>query len=154
MKAPVSSLLRTLALLAAVSACRQTDASTSDLASIDPQLARIQREVWEAWFAGDTARLKEILPQELVAIGKDERGFAGLRDQVRASAGFQKSGGKLAGIAFPEMRIQHYGGVVITYSRYELALAFGKDTTRQAGRVTEVFVKRDGKWMNSAWHMD
>jgi ketosteroid isomerase-like protein len=146
-----------LMLLAAAAsfACSAGDAAQqADLAAIDPALARVQREVWELWFSGDTTRLKQILPADLVTIDNDGSAFSGLRDQVSASAGFKDAGGKLIALTFPEMRIQRFGDVVLVYSRYELAYAVGKDTTRQAGRATEVFVRRAGQWQNPAWHLD
>jgi ketosteroid isomerase-like protein len=144
----------TVTLVLALGACSANAASSDILAQIDPALARVQREVWEVWFAGDTSRLKEITGDDLVAISPGTDGFSSLRDQLDASAGFRAGGGKLIDLRFPKMRVQKFGDVVLVYTDYEYALAMGKDTTRQSGRATEVFVKRDGKWLNPAWHMD
>jgi ketosteroid isomerase-like protein len=146
--------LFTLALCAVLGGCRADAASANELAQIDPALARVQREIWEVWFAGDTTRLKEIVGDDLVAMAPGTEGFSSVRDEVKASAGFRAGGGKLVDLRFPQMRVQRFGDVVIVYTNYEYALAMGTDTTRQAGRATEVFVKRGGKWLNPAWHMD
>jgi len=146
--------LMTMALAAVFGGCRANAAASNELAQIDPALARVQREVWEVWFAGDTTRLKEIVGDDLVAITPGSDGFSSTRNEVQASAGFRAGGGKLVDLRFPKMRVQRFGDVVIVYTDYEYALAMGSDTTRQSGRATEVFVKRDGKWLNPAWHMD
>jgi hypothetical protein len=39
------------------------------------------------------------------------------------------------------------------YSRYELALLMGTDTVRLTGRSTEVFLRRNGRWVNPGWHL-
>ncbi len=148
------NIRRVAALIVIAAACGGTATAQNDRAKIDPELARIQREVWTAFFAGDTARFKEIVPADLVAIGNDEGPFTGLREQLSASAGFKQGGGKLVDLRFTDMRVQRFGDVVNVYSRYHLVFAFGADTTRQSGRVTEVFVRRNGKWVNPAWHMD
>lgn len=80
--------------------------------------------------------------------------FSSFRDEVAASASFKKNSGRLVDLSFPEMRVQQFGDVVVVYTQYRLAFVMGADTTRQSGRATEVFVKRDGKWVNPAWHMD
>ncbi|HSA56573.1 MAG TPA: DUF4440 domain-containing protein [Gemmatimonadaceae bacterium] len=143
-----------LAFVVALGACRANAASSDTLAQIDPALERLQREVWEVWFAGDTTRLKEITGEDLVAMSPGNEDFSNLREQVDASAGFRAAGGKLIDLRFPRMRMQNFGDVVLVYTDYEYTLAIGTDTTRQAGRATEVFIKRDGTWLNPAWHMD
>lgn len=143
-----------LALTALYSGCRANAAPSNELERIDPALARVQREIWEVWFAGDTTRLKEIVGDDLVAMAPGTQGFSSVRDEVNSSSGFHAGGGKLIDLKFPTMRVQQFGDVVLVYTSYEYAFVMGKDTTRQAGRATEVFVKRNGKWLNPAWHMD
>jgi hypothetical protein len=142
------------ALLAAIAGCASGEAASQTLAGIDPALAKVQREVWDVWFAGDTVRLKEIIPPDLVVINSGGGNFSSFRDEVASSANFSRSGGRLLELTFPEMRVQQFGDVVVVYTQYRLAFVMGSDTTRQSGRATEVFVKRDGKWVNPAWHMD
>src|SRR4029079_12616374 len=40
------------------------------------------------------------------------------------------------------------------YSNYAYELETGGQRINQAGRVTEVFVLRNGQWVNPGWHMD
>ena len=80
--------------------------------------------------------------------GKDERRFS------RAPPNFAKSGGKLVKLEFPKTEIQVFGYTAIVYSDYSYELEVGGQKINQAGRVTEIFVNRKGKWVNPGWHLD
>jgi len=110
--------------------------------------------LWRAFFAGDRAALEKALPPETKAIeaGADEWSN---REQVLAnSADFVKSGGKLIKLEFPKTEIQMYGSTAVLYSTYAYELEIGNQHLNRSGRVTEVFVLRDGQWINPGWHMD
>jgi ketosteroid isomerase-like protein len=110
--------------------------------------------LWRAFFAGDRAALEKALPPETKAIeaGNDEWSN---REQVLAnSADFVKSGGKLIKLEFPKTEIQMYGSTAVLYSTYAYELEIGNQHLNRSGRVTEVFVLRDGQWINPGWHMD
>jgi hypothetical protein len=47
-----------------------------------------------------------------------------------------------------------YGFTAVVYSSYAYELEIGGQHHNQAGRVTEVFVRRKGQWVNPGWHMD
>ena len=119
----------------------------------DPELLRVQREVWEVFFAGDTARLRELTP-ELVAIDNGGGTWSDQASILRASASFKARGGRLIGLQFPKMKIQRFGDVAMVYSTFTLVTVMGKDTARESGRASEVFVRRNGKWVNPGWHLD
>ena len=125
--------------------------STSPLS--DPELMRVQREVWEVWYAGDTTRLRQLTPG-LIAINNGEQSFSDQEAAVRGSAGFHSGGGRLLQLSFPEMRVQRFGDVAIVYSTFRSVALIGGDTLRQSGRATEVFVRQNGKWLNPGWHLD
>jgi len=42
----------------------------------------------------------------------------------------------------------------VIYSIYSYELEVGGKRTTNTGRVTEVFVLRNGQWVNPGWHMD
>ena len=119
----------------------------------DPDLLRVQREVWEVYFAGDTARLRALTP-DLIAINNGGGTWSDQESTVRGSARFKARGGRLIDLKFPSMKVQRFGDVAIVYSTFSLATVLGADTSRQSGRATEVFVKRNGKWVNPGWHLD
>jgi hypothetical protein len=63
------------------------------------------------------------------------------------------SGGKLARLVFPRTDIQSYGNMAILYTTYEMDLVNGGQTSSQRGVATEVFVRRDGRWINTGWQL-
>ena len=67
---------------------------------------------------------------------------------------FREKGGRLVRLAFPQTRAQRYGDVVVLYGRFEVVLQSDGAERIMRGRLTEVFVKRDGKWAHPGWHLD
>ena len=76
---------------------------------------RVQREVWDVWYAGDTARLRQLTPG-LLAINNGSDAFGDQESTVRASARFHAGGGRLVDLSFPVLRVQRFGDVAIVYS--------------------------------------
>lgn len=112
--------------------------------------------VWRAYFAGDRAALEKMIPEETVTIEAGADNTWSNRQMILDGAErFAKGGGKLIKLEFPKTEIQTYGYTAIVYSNYayELEVAGGQHI-KQSGRVTEVFVLRDGQWVNPGWHMD
>lgn len=117
------------------------------------RLLAAREAVWRAFFSGDRATLEKLLPEELITLEAD--GEWGNRKAVLdASASFKSSGGKLVRIEFPKTEIQAYGSTAIVYSTYLYEIETGGKRTTNTGRVTEVFVNRNGQWVNPSWHMD
>jgi ketosteroid isomerase-like protein len=118
------------------------------------QLLAAREAVWRDFFANNRARLEETIPAETIAINPGQKDWDG-REQVLAGAkGFAESGGKLTRLEFPKTDIQVYGSVALLYSRYLYETENGGKTETHAGRATEMFVNRDGQWVNVGWHMD
>jgi uncharacterized protein DUF4440 len=116
-------------------------------------LLAAREAVWRAWFAGDTDALGRLLPPELVTIDGDSNGFGTRRSNLDAAQRFLASGGKLTRLVFPRTEFQAYGNTVILYTTYELDLLAGGKTTSERGAATEVFVRRNGRWLNTGWQL-
>lgn len=115
-------------------------------------LMTAREAVWRAWFAGDRAALMKLLPPELVTISPDRP--LGTRDsELASSRDFASSGGKLTRLAFPTTEIQVYGNTAILYTSYEFDLQTGGQTRSERGMATEVFVRKDGQWLNTGWQL-
>jgi ketosteroid isomerase-like protein len=111
--------------------------------------------VWRAYFAGDRATLEKLIPEETVTIEAGDYNVWSNRQMILdGSAQFAKSGGKLLKLEFPKTEIQVYGSTAIVYSNYEYEIESGGQRIKNAGRVTEIFVLRNGQWVNPGWHMD
>lgn len=115
-------------------------------------LLKAREAVWRAWYGGDQAALMKLLPPELITLG-DGNDF-GTRDPiVNASLGFAKSGGKLRSLAFPRTEFQAYGNTVIIYTTYALETDHDGKVQKEAGKATEIFVRRGGDWLNTGWQL-
>jgi len=115
-------------------------------------LMKVREDVWRAWFAGDSDRLKEILVPELITI-ESGGGFGSLDSTLDHSRNFAASGGKLTRLEFPATQIQAYGNTVILYSSYVMDLQAGGATQTERGTATEIFLNRDGKWVHTGWQL-
>ncbi len=128
-------------------------ASSTAEPAIEPELLQLRETAWRSWFAGDEATLRGMLPPEFIGIGM-EGPFSGLEKTLEESRSFHARGGRLVRLEFPETRAQRFGEVVVLYGRFSVVLETeGKEQTL-AGRLTEVFVKREGPWWHPGWHLD
>jgi len=146
-----------VAFLFAVTAARlsaqeygpQPDATTRT------ELLTLREAAWRTWFANDPAGFTRIVPGELVAMGWDGGPWTDRAQNVRQMAEFATSGQRLESLAFPLTVFQRYGDVVILYSTFQLVLVDGANAQQAiSGRGTEVFVRRDGHWIHTGWHLD
>jgi uncharacterized protein DUF4440 len=122
-------------------------------APIDPDVLAIREAAWRAWFGGDEAALRAMLPDDFLAISAGGE-IAGREKTIASSLAFKEAGGRLLSLSFPETQAQRFGDTVVLYGSYDATFFDGKKETAMRGRLTEVFVKRDGKWMHPGWHLD
>jgi len=120
----------------------------------DEELLHTRELVWRAWFDGDTKTVEQLVPPESIAMSASEPKWQKQTEIVQGSAEFHQQGGKLVRLSFPRTEVQHFGDVAIIWSSYELETEVAGKRSASAGRVTEVFVRRDGKWTNPGWHTD
>ena len=118
------------------------------------RLLDAREAVWRAFFAGDRVTLEKVIPEETVAIEADDNNWSNRQTIFEGSAQFAKNGGKLVKLEFPRTEIQVYGFTAVVYSNYLYELEVGGQHINRSGRVTEVFVLRNGQWVNPGWHMD
>jgi hypothetical protein len=121
---------------------------------IDPDVLALRESAWRAWFAGDEASLLSILPEDFLAIGWGGTEISDRATTIASSRAFQESAGRLVSLTFPETRAQRLGDTIIFYGSYEVTIATGTKEQHVRGRLTEVFVKRDGRWLHPGWHLD
>lgn len=116
-------------------------------------LMKAREAVWRAWFAGDRATLLTLLPPELITIDPGSTAFGTLTSNLDGSRSFAAGGGKLTRLVFPTTEIQSYGNTAIIYTSYEMDLQSGGQTRTERGMATEVFVLKDGQWLNTGWQL-
>lgn len=119
------------------------------------ELLRLREAAWRAWFTNDRAAFERIVPQELVALGWGGGAWQDRPATLEAMAGFARERRTIRSLEFPRNVFQQYGDVVILYTTFRIVLA-GPDGTASetAGRGTEIFVRRNGHWIHTGWHLD
>jgi ketosteroid isomerase-like protein len=118
------------------------------------RLLDAREAVWRAYFANDRAALETLIPEETIAIDADNNNWSNRNAIFEGAAQFAKGGGKLIKLDFSKTEIQVYGYTAVVYSNYSYEIEVGGQRSQQAGRVTEIFVLRNGQWVNPGWHMD
>ena len=125
------------------------------LTPAERQAALTSREaVWRAYFSNDRALLEKFIPEEMIAIDAGTEACANRAAVLAGAAEFSRTGGKLVRLEFPKTEIQLYGNVAIFYTTYQYELEIQGKRTTQSGRATEIFVRRNGSFVNSGWHLD
>ena len=115
-------------------------------------LLKAREAVWRAWFGGDEAALRKLLPPELITLGGGDE-FGTFEPTVKSSLEFAKSGGKLRSLAFPRTEFQAYGNTAIIYTTYALETERDGKVQKEQGKATEVFVRRGNDWLNTGWQL-
>jgi len=141
-------------MLAAVLAATWTATPRATPQADDAELLQAREQVWRAWFAGDIKTLEQLVPPDTIVMSGGEQQWKHQAEVLRTSAEFHAKGGKLLRLEFPRTEVQHYGDVAIVWSSYTLELEVGGKKSGGSSRVTEIFVKRNGKWTNPGWHTD
>ena len=95
-----------------------------------------------------------MLGPELVAISPDAPEYQSLEVTVAGSMRFKASGGSLVSVTFDANMAHRFGNVVVMFSHYHVVMAHAGKESSQRGRATEVFVKHDGRWVHTSWHLD
>ena len=117
-------------------------------------LKEVREAVWRAWVADDVPTLKRLVPADVIVISAGEKDWKHQAAVMESAAKFKADGGKLVKLAFPHTEEQRYGNVAILYTTYEVETEMKGTKKISSGRATEIFVMKDGKWVNSGWHTD
>jgi hypothetical protein len=140
-----------IVLLAALPASYSPLAAT---AAIDQEVLTAREAAWRAYFAGDVKTLGDLLPEEFIGISMDDTPFADRATTLDGARAFREKGGHLVRLSFPDTQAQRFGDVVVLYGRYEAIIYSDGAERTLRGRLTEMFVRRSGKWQHPGWHLD
>jgi ketosteroid isomerase-like protein len=119
------------------------------------QLLQAREAVWRAFFTNDQAQLDKLVPADTIVLeGAPDKPFVKKAEILADAKELAQSGNKLVRLEFPQTEMQVYGDTAIIYTTYlyELENAKGERHTSR-GRATEIFVRRNGVWVNPGWHM-
>jgi ketosteroid isomerase-like protein len=140
------------ALLATILSGPRSDVAAR--AGVDPGVLAAREAAWRAYFAGDVKALGDLLPPEFIGLDMTDGPFTDRATTLANARAFQQAGGRLVRLAFPETQAQQFGDVVVLYGRYEAVIQADGVERSVRGRLTETFVRRDGKWLHPGWHLD
>ncbi len=118
------------------------------------ELLKAREAVWRAWFADDRAALERFLPEDTIAINNGAEKWEHRAEVLESAKQFADGGGKLTSLSFPHVEIQSFGDVAILYSLWTTATEVHGQRSVSSGRATEIFVRRNGQWLNTGWHLD
>ena len=118
------------------------------------ELLGAREAVWRAWFSNDAEALQRVVPKDVIAIDPGVEAWADEAEVVSRAAKFAAEGAKLIRLEFPQTRIQVYGHVAILYTTYLFETEKDGEHSVMSGRGTEIFVRRNGTWLNAGWHLD
>jgi ketosteroid isomerase-like protein len=118
------------------------------------EILKVRESVWRAWFADDTKALERLVPPDTIVISSGEEKWKNQADVLRTAAEFHSGGGKLTRLEFPRTEIQRFGEVAIIWTTYVVETEENGKRSVSSGRATEIFVRRNGEWVNPGWHTD
>jgi ketosteroid isomerase-like protein len=119
------------------------------------QILTAREAVWRAFFTNDQKTLAKLVPADTIVLeSAREKPFTRQAEILQGAKDLAQSGSKLKRLEFPQTEMQVYGSTAIIYTTYlyELENKQGERHT-STGRATEIFVYRDGAWVNPGWHM-
>jgi ketosteroid isomerase-like protein len=117
-------------------------------------LLAVRDSVWRAFYANDQDRLRQLVPEDLIAINPGDSAWQSRPELLAAAEDFARHNGRLISLEFPKTEVQAFGSAAVVYSRY--VLRFEVDGAQRVvnGRATEIFVQDRGRWRNPGWHLD
>ncbi len=118
------------------------------------EILKVRESVWRAWFANDAKALERLVPPDTIVISSDQEKWKNQADILRTADEFQASGGKLVRLEFPHTEIQRFGDVALIWTSYVVETEENGKRSVNSGRATEIFVRRNGEWVNPGWHTD
>jgi hypothetical protein len=122
--------------------------------AIEQQIVAIRDTAWRAYFANDQATMGRLFPANFISIGWTGGPWLDRSGTLADAASFASHGGKLLALEFPHTEIQVFGDVAVVFSLYVVEFNYDGITSRQSGRATEVFQRKDGHWIHPSWHLD
>lgn len=135
---------------------RATNGAAPDTVTeqVRKELLQARDVAWRSFFQADSTIVEGILAPELIAIQQHQEKWDDRAHLVALAKTMSRRGVRLVHLSFPRTEIQRFGDTAILYYTYIFETALGDRTAVDAGRGTEVFVRRGGRWVDVGWHLD
>src|SRR4030095_1979782 len=129
----------------------QTSVLTDD---VRRELLDARYTAWRSFFQKDLTVVEKILAPELIAIQQNTDKWDDATRLIALAKAMNEQSVQLLRLEFPRTEIQLFGDTAILYYIYIFETGFKGKSVVDGGRGTEVFVRRDGKWVDVGWHLD
>jgi hypothetical protein len=129
----------------------QTSALTDEARK---ELLDARETAWRSFFRKDLDVVGRILAPELIAIQQNSDRWDNRTRLIALAKAMNEQGVQLLRLEFPHTEIQQFGDTAILYYTYIFETGLKGKSVVDGGRGTEVFVHRDGKWVDVGWHLD
>lgn len=124
-------------------------------AAVRTQLQQACAAVWLAWGRNDQAMLRQITPPNIVTVLTPGDVVWGDRAQfIAAAQAFAAHHGHIVLLEFTTADVQLIDDAAVLYSRYIFTFDYEGRRQTVVGRLSMVFIRRDGVWQGVSWHLD
>jgi ketosteroid isomerase-like protein len=127
---------------------------TTPTAGERTELLSVREQVWDSYFSNDQAKLHELIGEDFLTINPGEEHWQNRDEFLAGAKAFASRGGKLVSLSFSRTEIQHFGDVAVLYSQLQITMESQGKRESLHCRSTEIFQKRNGKWVNTGAHVD
>src|SRR5262245_23811937 len=118
------------------------------------ELLDARETAWRSFFQKDLSVVEKILGPELIAIQENSERWDNRTGLVALAKSMSERGVQLLRLEFPRTEIQLFGDTAILYYTYIFETGLKGKSAVDAGRGTEIIVRRDGRWIDVGWHLD
>jgi hypothetical protein len=132
-------------------AAGQTSALTDQ---VRKELLDARETAWRSFFQKDLDVVERMLAPELIAIQQNSDRWDNRTGLIALAKAMNEQGVQLLRLEFPRTEIQLFGDTAILYYTYIFETGPKGKSVVDGGRGTEIFVRRDGKWIDVGWHLE
>jgi Domain of unknown function (DUF4440) len=118
------------------------------------ELLDARETAWRSFFQKDPGLVERILAPELIAIQENSDRWDNRTGLIALAKAMNEQGVQLLRLEFPRTEIQLFGDTAILYYTYIFETGLKGKSVVDGGRGTEIFVRRNGKWVDVGWHLD
>jgi Domain of unknown function (DUF4440) len=152
---PMTATILALAWSLAASAAEPLRAPATPVSEqVRKELLAARDTAWRSFFQQDPTEMERILAPEVIAIQESSERWEDRPRLLALAKGMKAQNVRVLRLEFPHTEIQLFGDVAILYYTYIFATGNEQASGTLGGRGTEVFVRRDGRWVDVGWHLD
>jgi Domain of unknown function (DUF4440) len=118
------------------------------------ELLDARETAWRSFFQKDPDVVAKILAPELIAIQQNSDRWDNRTGLIALAKAMNEQGVQLLRLEFPRTEIQLFGDTAILYYTYIFETGLKGKSVVDGGRGTEIFVRREGYWVDVGWHLD